>query len=89
MRHDEPDRDRCGIGRCKSSSDMLGNGVPMCREHWETCCKTGLTTTKWLQDKARAEWQSSIIDMTLREPKAPRRVARLLDRPRRLAVRRG
>lgn len=87
----DQDKDRCGIGRCKAASDMIGNGVPMCAEHWNICCKSGLTTVAWLQQKARSAWQVEIIDMTLRDPKPkpPRRIARPLGEPRRLAVRRG
>jgi hypothetical protein len=56
------DTDRCGIGRCKNPSSLIGNGVPMCDLHWHDCCDSGLTTYKWLKKKARTEWRREIID---------------------------
>ena len=70
----EPDRDRCGIGRCNDEPNVIGNGVPMCHHHWLTCCATGMDTPDWLRQKARSEWKSAIVDT--RDKKPARRKAK-------------
>lgn len=65
-----PDRDVCGIGRCKAVPDMTVWSVPICQPHWNQCCAEmpNGSSLRWLHAKSKAEFRVSLPDPAIADP---------------------
>lgn len=77
-----PDRDVCGIGRCKALPDMTAWSVPICQAHWNQCCEQmpNGSSLRWLRAHAKSEFREILPDPAIADPPVkvskPVRVAR-------------